>query len=102
MKIVWTERARLELTDLFMYVKDNFGSQTAIKVRNKIRTDILLLKDQPYLGKLEPLLIHRMVSYRFLISGYYKIIYYVESDTIYISALWDCRQSPEKITKKIL
>lgn len=33
--------------------------------------------------------------------GLYKIIYYHQSDTVYIFAIWDCRQNPNVLIKKL-
>lgn len=49
----------------------------------------LLLEDEP-------------IIYRSLVvTGTYKVIYYIGSNTVYIYDIWDCRQVPETNLKKI-
>jgi len=60
-----------------------------------------LLATQPYLGKVESLLEGLEFPFRSLVtkSGLYKIIYFIDGDTVYISRIWDCRQDPRNINK---
>jgi len=52
------------------------------------------------MAALEPLLSGRAYPYRGLVvRRLFKVIYYVENDTIIIADVWDCRQDPSKHTK---
>jgi len=35
---------------------------------------------------------------RSIVDGNYAILYQVDSETITINAIWDCRQNPDKLT----
>lgn len=56
------------------------------------------LSSNPYLGKGEELLCTKGKVFRSLVEGHYKIIYYIEFDTIIILAFFDCRQDPLKLS----
>lgn len=60
-----------------------------------------LLREQPYLGKIEPLLEDRDEKYRSLVVGrLHKLIYTIkEENIVFIQLFWDCRQDPEKLKK---
>ena len=41
-------------------------------------------------------------GYRYLVvQKHFKIIYFVESDSIYIAAIWDCCRNPQTNINKI-
>ena len=55
----------------------------------------------PDLGKLEPLLVKREKVYRSIVVGSLnKIIYYVDSDVIYIADFWDVRREPKTLAEQ--
>ncbi len=47
----------------------------------------------PLSGSEEPL----MADHRYLVEGNYKIIYRVETKTVFIVRVFDARQAPEKL-----
>ena len=56
----------------------------------------------PESGFPEKSLADRAPSYRAkIINRNYKLIYYVDNDVIHISAIWDMRMHPAKLTKMI-
>ena len=62
-----------------------------------------MLAHFPRIGAIEPLLSEFAEEYRFLIvRKNYKIVYCIDSETtIYVVAVFDCRQKPEKLKKDI-
>ena len=55
-----------------------------------------LLQSNPGMGKKEPLLEKEPEGYRsIVVHQNYKLVYYVESDIIYIVDLWDTRREPD-------
>ena len=57
-----------------------------------------MLIDNSLFGAIEPLLIGREEEYRHIVvKPYFKIIYRVEGDTIYMIDIWDTRRNPEKL-----
>lgn len=57
------------------------------------------LNKNPEMGSVENLLANRPQNFRYLVSGNYKIIYYInrETEKIIISNIFDTRQNPDKV-----
>lgn len=51
MKILWTEPARMDLREIFIYISDN-NSKAARDLLNTIKKRVELLKENPRLGRL--------------------------------------------------
>lgn len=61
-----------------------------------------ILSTSPLAGHPELLLKNLQMNLRSLIIGKrYKLIYYFENDTVYVIAVWDCRQNPSQLTQKL-
>ncbi|MCH7397567.1 type II toxin-antitoxin system RelE/ParE family toxin [Belliella sp. DSM 107340] len=97
MKIVWTDFAIRNLKDIF----DCYSTRVNKKVAHKIRLQILKssrqLKYNPNSGSIDPNLISLNKNHRYLISGYYKLIYRVVEDKVVINDVFDTRQDPSKM-----
>ena len=96
-KIVWSSRAKTDLSIIleFFYIRN--GSKTySKKLNSKIRKAIRLLDKHPFLG-----LQSDVEDFRALVEGDYVIFYQVDEESIRITTIWDCRQNPEnlKMTK---
>lgn len=101
MRVEWTSLAKEQVTRILDYCVLYCASGVAGRLAEKFNRNTFLLEQNPYLGSVEQLLHHKKKEYRCLIEGYYKMIYYIENDIVYIAALWDCRQEPCKLTKRI-
>jgi len=67
----------------------------ASKLARKMEKNDSLLIANPLLGSIEPVLEKHPLGYRYLmINSIFKEIYYIDKDSIYIVAIWDCRQNP--------
>ena len=55
------------------------------------------LKKFPYSGQKETMLLNRKKTYRRLIIRHFKIVYFVESENVYVVAIFDTRQDPKKL-----
>lgn len=54
------------------------------------------------MAAIEPLLEDFPQAFRALVvKKHYKVIYYIEKDTIYAVTIWDCRQNPNKLKLEI-
>ena len=54
------------------------------------------------MGLVEPLLEGRNKVYRSLvIHKLYKLVYYVDEETIYIADLWDVRRDPDRLIARL-
>lgn len=102
MRILWLELAEEDLDSIYhFYAKDK-----SVKASNKIYNEILdateTLADFPKMASIELDLSEDGDEYRSLVVGkYFKVIYFIEDDSIYIAAVWDCRQSPNTNISKI-
>jgi plasmid stabilization system protein ParE len=97
MKVFWTEFALNSLRAIYIYYKSNFSNDIATKIKQNIFFATRQLAIQPYSGSPEPFLNTDRITYRFIISGNYKIIYKVDQSIVYITDVFDCRQNPDKI-----
>jgi plasmid stabilization system protein ParE len=99
MKVFWTQTALNDIENIFEYYKYKASPQTARKLVKEIVKAAFYIRKSPQIGKTEELLIERKFEYRFLVTGNYKIIYWIENNYIKIATVFDTRQNPEKIKK---
>jgi len=66
-------------------------------VRDSILNRADKLIKNPYSGKQEEYLQHLGLQHRRVMTSHYKIIYRIIGNTIYITDVFDSRQSPEKM-----
>ena len=100
-KILWTAVAISQLEYIFDYYKYNASVKVARKIVSQIIDRTIVLEKNPYIGTKEPLLDKRKNEYRYLVEGNYKIIYWIEDNTVTISIVYDCRSNPIKMTKQL-
>ncbi len=92
--IIWSAFAENQLDAILEYYTENSGDTVAKKfVRSLINETNRLLSD-PYIGQEEELLRDRKISYRYLISYNYKIIYSIDEEKgrVQIADVFDTRQ----------
>ena len=100
-KIIWSPDARDDLRKIYAFYSDK-----SIIVANKIVSDInsktLFLTKQPFVAAIEPLLADDPRAFRSLLAfkGKFKILYYVDSGSVNITYVWNCKQDPKKIRKR--
>ena len=99
MRVFWTAFAENQLDDIYTYIQQ-YSSQSAADIYNKIVDESALLARSPRMGVIEPLLSSYPEGYRSLIvRKHYKVVYYVENNAIiYVVAVFDCRQNPAKLS----
>jgi plasmid stabilization system protein ParE len=102
MKVLWTIFAEKQLDNIYDYIH-NKSFQSAVNIYNDILDESDMLALFPRMGAIEPLLSEFPEEYRFLIvRRNYKVIYCIDSEaTIYVVAVFDCRQNPGKLKKDI-
>ena len=98
MKVLWTISAENQLDSIYDYIQIQ-NTCAAIEIYNDIVDESAMLAHFPLMGVIEPLLSEFSEGYRSLIvRRNYKIVYYIDSETIvYVVAIFDCRQNPEKL-----
>jgi plasmid stabilization system protein ParE len=93
-KVFWKPRAVSHLKKQAEWYAENMGIAAADKFWYGMIAAGDLLSANPYLGKIEPVLIDSAKSYRSLVQHKdYKIIYTLEDDKdVQIVAVWHCRK----------
>ncbi len=102
LKVVWSDFAEKQLDEIYEYYLTQISAITAKKIAQSILSQTEVLKDNPYLGQKENLLINRKIEYRYLVYTNYKIIYSIDeqNDLVKIADIFDSRQNPVKITRR--
>lgn len=90
-KIHWLQRAAKDFDDIYLYYKQVAGVSVAKRRMSKILQATTNLEAMPNIGPLDEDFKHTP-SYRYLLVSDYRIYYFIEGQTIYIAAIWDCRQ----------
>ena len=99
LNVFWTDTAIERLEEIFDYYKNKVNLEVARSIVSAIVDSTIRLETQPTIGQLEDLLKDRTIEYRHLVSGNYKIIYWIDEPFIKIATVFDCRQNPIKIKK---
>jgi toxin ParE1/3/4 len=97
MRIVWSNLSRYQLQEIYDYYATKVHATLASRIIDRIILDAEKLIHEPFIGQREPLLAKRPQDFRYLVSGNYKIIYWVDNNIIRIASVFDCRQNPEKL-----
>lgn len=102
MNIEWTSDASVQAYEILQYAEEHFGKKAAKRIATKIETNNIRLTANPLLGPPEPGLSHRAKEYRYLIvDTNYKMLYYIEYNTIFIAALWHRSLNPKRMNNLI-
>lgn len=102
MQVVWMNEAKGLLKAAVAYGLNTFGSTVTSRFITEIRNNNIRLAHFPRIGKIESLLAGRNREYRsLLVHKHYKVIYYIENETIFIVALWDTRSNPKTLKEKV-
>lgn len=102
MVIRWYAAAERRLKEIFDYYLDAAGRKTAMKIAAGIRDSAESLGTMPFMASTEPLLEQDMEGFRSLIvKKQYKVIYFIEDEIIYVVDVWDCRQDPQALKKRV-
>ena len=102
MQIEVHRKARLMLLSITKYYAEYGGVQSVENLLQTIRIKCERIQKFPESGTPEPLLTGKKHFYRFVIlNKNIKMVYYVQDDSIHISAFWDMRMKPEHLKKRI-
>lgn len=102
MVIIWLPEARSHLKEIYLFHKENRSLKIAVEVRLEIYSSVTILKKFPQMASIEVFSSKTTKEYRSLVvSKYFKVVYYIDEEKIYVSAIFDCRQAPETNVKKI-
>ncbi len=89
------------LKNIFLLYKDK-NPDAAVRIHNDIVDAVEPLKQFPEMAQKEMALLYLRKEYRSLVvRRTFKVIYYIKKETVYISAVLDCRQNPWKIKQSV-
>ncbi|MDL2322610.1 type II toxin-antitoxin system RelE/ParE family toxin [Bacteroidales bacterium OttesenSCG-928-A17] len=93
MKIVFTNTALDDLDSIYYFREQ----PTAKKLVKSILEEIKLLELYPEAAPIDDLFIDQIKTIRSLVvaKGQYKVLFFIETDFVFISKIWDCRQNTE-------
>lgn len=95
MKVVLLEDAEWRIKETAEYIRDEFGRKSEQEFKTDLRDLVKLLRRNPCLGPVEPLLAERSTTYRsVVVDKLNKVVYRILDDRIEIVDLWDCRREP--------
>ena len=100
MKVFWTKFALDSLFDIYKYYKNNVRVNIACNIRDSILSSTNQLEKHSLSGQNEEFLIDLDEGHRYIIRGNYKIIYKIQNQKVYVTDVFDTRQSPDKIKKR--
>jgi plasmid stabilization system protein ParE len=93
MKVIWSTRAKAELSDILLYLENTFGEKTAAACFNDVFKILNQIAHFPTLfktlddNKTRQAVVHKNLS----------VFYRIDSNSIQILSCWDNRRDPENI-----
>ena len=100
MQLIWTARFNKSMEFIFTCALDFYSRDTLKSLNTNLKKQEALLIANPKIGSKEPLLENRDIEYRHLIiKPYFKVIYTLSEDNIYMMDIWGTRRDPSSLTK---
>jgi len=99
MTINWTHTAVKDLKKIYRFNQKIASKEVAQKIQKSIFSKTNTLHHGASLDQQEELLKQCPEGYRYLIDGNYKIIYFTQEHTAWITYVFDTRQNPKKLKK---
>lgn len=97
----WTAPARQDLQDIFRFY-DTISHDVATNYAEELIKAVGDLEQMPEMGQREPILAKLKRNYRYLlVLRRYKLIYLYENNVCSIMMIWDCRNNPKTMRKRI-
>lgn len=103
MKIIISEQADFQLKSTALYIQTEFGSRYRVRFIDDYRHILGLLRQNPRLGPVEPLLETMSGEYRSVVFGHInKLVYLIHDDVIHILDIWDTRRDPSSLVQRLI
>lgn len=94
--VIWLSDARHSLYSIYHWYFKNMGHNAADKFRNNIEKHVQYLTTNPLLGRHDSEIINNHVLFRVLtVAKKHRIIYFVQSETVYIAYIESCKENRE-------
>jgi toxin ParE1/3/4 len=97
MKVLITDFAKLQLTNIYDYYKLQGFGKYGRSIRKEVINKALMLRDFPNMGVIEPNLIEFDLEHRYVLVKNYKVIYRQLADTIIVTDIFDTRKDPKEM-----
>lgn len=102
MKLYWLELAEKDLDSIYNFYAKDKSQKAATKIYNEILNVAEKLIDFPLIGQIEEEISEEREEYRsLLVRKLFRIIYFIDADSLFIVAIWDCRKDFQTNKKKI-
>jgi plasmid stabilization system protein ParE len=102
MNIIWTEGALSDWSVIAQYIGVHFGKKAFEDFENATDEAEHQIQVYPESGTIQTTRKHSQLKLRFvLINKLSKMIYHVDDDAIFIDVIWDTRQSPKRLEKRL-
>lgn len=100
MKIIWSDEASNDLETIYEFYFAK-SPNAAIRIYNAIVDEVEVLRTHPNIAAIEPVLQGKEYIFRSLVvyAGLFKVIYFVDKETIYIHGIWCCRADPKNLLR---
>jgi toxin ParE1/3/4 len=99
MKIVWTEFAEYQLSEIYTFLYHKADEATASRIVLGIINASERLVNFPEMGTKEKEEYVGDLNYRYLVQGHYKIVYEVLEKEVVVQDVFDTRLNPSKMLK---
>jgi plasmid stabilization system protein ParE len=101
MKLIFAPEAAEDMENIYCYYVER-NEIYAVSLYNQFIDEAEDLQNFPQIAPKEPLLEEYPEDYRSLVvRNTYKLVYFIENETINVVAVFDCRQNPRKLKKDI-
>jgi len=92
-RIVWSENAHEDKLGIMLYWNERLGSKSYSNKFNKtLNLIVRKLSRYPKLGKKLP-----GREARFLVKGFYQVVYLEKESSVFILQVWDSRRDPKTV-----
>jgi toxin ParE1/3/4 len=99
MKIVWTEFAEYQLSEIYTFLYHKADEATASRIVLGIVNASERLVNFPEMGTKEKEEYVGDLNYRYLVQGHFKIVYEVFEREVVVQDVFDTRLDPSKMLK---
>ncbi len=101
MEVIITSPVQRQINQIYEFYSEEGYPGYAQKIDRLLIERSLELKNFPRRGQEEESLSHFGEGYRYIIvERYFKVIYKIVGDVVYISYIFNTRQDPEKIAER--